>query len=370
MSKEDEYYNYIAFYRGIPVYVGKGVGKRWVHTINGQSGSELINDFYFRAKYLNDMPLDTYIVKRFKTDAQALKGERVLINKYLPYCNKCAGRFHSDNEEICEKISEVSKILGMDKPEALESKFDFRFLFTPKGLLCRNVNLNKNSPFEYAEEEYHIRVKSKLFKFFPENLLQFMENDRTTWGSLLTSLHTKPLYFNENTLNRGVMFDGLDVDINWKVTALLGGSFDFAEKFGFTFDRYDIEKFIHQSTVVENHVVDYKTHLDKQKSIQEKKERQERLKEEKAKQASELREKAMNNPNIKLRTKHSDIRVKISDEIESYVKGLGFDYTGCGKWLNLSTSTKPYLSISAMSRYVRISQDEFLLLNLNSFRKR
>ena len=48
MSEKNKYYNYVSFYRGIPVYVGKGLDKRWEHTVNGQSGSELINDFYFR----------------------------------------------------------------------------------------------------------------------------------------------------------------------------------------------------------------------------------------------------------------------------------------------------------------------------------
>ena len=38
VSKEKEYYNYIAFYRGIPVYVGKGKGSRWFHTLSGKSG--------------------------------------------------------------------------------------------------------------------------------------------------------------------------------------------------------------------------------------------------------------------------------------------------------------------------------------------
>lgn len=369
MEKENKYYNYVSFYRGIPVYVGKGVDKRWVHTINGQSGSELINDFYFRAKYLNDMPLDTYIVKRFKTDDQALKGERALINKYLPYCNKCSGRFHETGNVIFDKIVDVSKRLDFDKPEDLYSKFDFRFLFTPKGLLCKNVTLSKNSPFEYAREEYHIRVKKELFPFFPENLLQFMKNDPSLWGTLLTSIHTKPLYFSENTIERGVLFDGLNVSVEWKIDALITGSFDFAEEFGFTFDNYDIGKLRYKMHLMDNHVKDYLNHQKRIVRELQNKEMKQKLKEAKVREEERLREMAKLDGNVRLSPKHDDIRVKLSDKVSSYVEDLGFTFTGCGTWLNLSTTTKPYLSISAMSRYKMFKEDDFLLLNLNRFKK-
>jgi len=39
-----KFYTYMSYYRGIPVYVGKGSDKRWKHTISGASGSELLND--------------------------------------------------------------------------------------------------------------------------------------------------------------------------------------------------------------------------------------------------------------------------------------------------------------------------------------
>lgn len=45
MATELKYYNYVSFYRGIPVYVGKGSGDRWKHTLYGQSSSEMLNDF-------------------------------------------------------------------------------------------------------------------------------------------------------------------------------------------------------------------------------------------------------------------------------------------------------------------------------------
>ena len=37
MSEKNKYYNYVSFYRGIPVYVGKGLDKRWENnTLNGE----------------------------------------------------------------------------------------------------------------------------------------------------------------------------------------------------------------------------------------------------------------------------------------------------------------------------------------------
>ena len=91
MSENRKYYNYVSFYRGIVVYVGKGVGDRWKHTYGGTSNNVSINDFHFRYKYFNDMPLETKIVKTFTSEEEAFKNESVLINRYLPLCNMCAG---------------------------------------------------------------------------------------------------------------------------------------------------------------------------------------------------------------------------------------------------------------------------------------
>lgn len=190
MGKRDDgnkdYYVYNVFYRGILVYVGKGTGKRWKHVAYGRSNSELINDFYFRNKYLNDMNLDIRIHKYFSTDLQAKEEEKKQINKHKPFCNKVAGREHSEKYTFKGKLEEVAKEEGYDVPEVLWSKFDFSFLFTPKGLLCKKVHLSKNSIFEYTGEEYHIRIKSQVFKYFPEYLLRFLnfdnESDAEYWN--------------------------------------------------------------------------------------------------------------------------------------------------------------------------------------------
>ena len=46
MSENRKYYNYVSFYRGIVVYVGKGVGDRWKHTYGGTSNSYKHEDVY------------------------------------------------------------------------------------------------------------------------------------------------------------------------------------------------------------------------------------------------------------------------------------------------------------------------------------
>jgi hypothetical protein len=73
MSKNANYYNYISFYRGIPVYIGKGKGERLSHTVSGRSENNSINEFYFRCKLLGDMPLDTYKIKNFNKEDLAYK---------------------------------------------------------------------------------------------------------------------------------------------------------------------------------------------------------------------------------------------------------------------------------------------------------
>ena len=356
-SEEKKFYNYVSFYRGIPVYVGKGIGKRWIHTVNGKSGSELINDFHFRYKYLDDMPLDTYIVKSYPTDDDALKGERNLIEKYLPYCNKCSGRFHLDEYDFYPKLVGVCRDYGFSRPELLDSKFDFRFLFTPKGLFCKKIQLSDNSPFEYATEPYHIKVKSSLYKEFPEYFLQFMCHKRDEDGISLSSYHTKRLFVALFEMGNFDLFSGLDVDLEWKVNALQGGSLDFAKNFGFTYNGFDIEYFKHKNTIADSHIKTYTEHLKIVEEVRVKKERKLQKRESARLLLEEKRE-------------LSDfIAIKVSDKVLDHAKTTGFDFSGFGQWLNMSVDVKPYRSISRVGSFKVISEDDFLLANLNKFKK-
>ena len=372
MSEKNKYYNYVSFYRGIPVYVGKGLDKRWEHTVNGQSGSELINDFYFRYKYFNDMPLDTYIVKRYKTNEQAIKGEKRLINKYLPYCNKCSGREHASDYDFYKKLERVSLENGFDSPEVLYSKFDFRFLFTPKGLLCTRTDLAENSPFERTDEAYHIKVKSSLYVHFPEYFLQFMEHDSETHGYFLSSFHSKPLFLRMFEMGDKSLFGSLKVDIDWKVDALTRGSFDFAEEFGFTYDNFKLDKFKYEQTVMESHVVAYTKHLEYLKTIQQREELKAKRKLEK--QEERERKKALaiadESQNTKIGVEYDNIRVKVSGKVLEYAESVGFDISGEGEWLNLSRQIKPFRSISRLLKYKPISEEDFLISNLGWFKKK
>lgn len=380
MSDKNKYYNYVSFYRGIPVYVGKGLDKRWEHTVNGQSGSELINDFYFRYKYLNDMPLDTYIVKRYKTNEQAIKDEKRLINKYLPYCNKCSGREHTSDYDFYKKLEQVSIQNGFGTPEVLYSKFDFRFLFTPKGLFCTRTDLAENSPFERTGEPYHIKVKRNLYTHFPEYFLQFMEHDSETHGYFLSSFHSKPLFLRMFEMGNKSMFGSLKVDLNWKVDALTRGSFDFAEEFGFTYDNFKLDKFKYEQTLMEAHVIDYTKHLEFLKAVQQREEL--KVKRKLEKQEERQRKKALVvtetvqkteitvKHNTKITVKHDSLRVKVSDRVIEHVESLGFEVSGKGEWLNLSTEIKPFRSISRLSKYKPISEENFLIHNLYDFKKK
>lgn len=362
MRDDLQYYNYVAFYRGIPVYVGKGSGDRWKHTIYGQSGSEMLNDFFFRKRYLNDMPLDTYIVKHYKTDAEALKGEKKLIEKYKPYCNKCSGRYHSADYSFEGKLNELCKKEGYSEPEILESKFDFRFLFTPLGLLCRNVVLNSESPFEYAERNYHIRIKRDLFKHFPEFFLQFMTHDYGTGGENLTAFHTKNVYTNQYELCKFYVFKDHKYGKDWEVEAITGKSFDFAEEFGFKFKGVNFERYQYYHSLKEEHVVLFKKH---QISV-EIKERNKRFKAEKD---AELALKNMGEEIcINKRFGSNNIRVKATNDVLVKLDEAGFDILGHGSYINLSTTVKPFRSINVMSNYKLVKEVDFLSANLKGLK--
>lgn len=222
-----KFYTYISYYRGIPVYVGKGSGKRWKHTIGGTSGSELLNEFYFRQKFFNDMPLETYTVGWYKDNETASKTERKLIAKYLPLCNKCAGKIHNVNWDLLDKIGDYCKSMGFESPEQLESKFDFRFLFTPKGLLCKSVKLSENSPFEYGDQEYFIKIKKDFYICFPEYALQYISMTEEVNGEMFTSFTSKRILL--GIAERGLTqpLSHVTDDLDWLVAAYKGGSFSF-----------------------------------------------------------------------------------------------------------------------------------------------
>ena len=379
MSKEKEYYNYVAFYRGIPVYVGKGKGDRWFHTVSGQSKSELINDFYFRSKYLKDMPLDTYKVAYFTTDKQASRNERKLIGEYLPYCNKCAGRDWTSEYSFSYKLYIVSKNLGFSAPEQLQSKFDFRFLFTPKGLLCRTIELSETSPFERAEEDYHIRVKKKLFIHFPEYALQFANFVPEMVNlNMLDMGGSKRKVINDVERCRDV-FSHVTDDMDWILGALNGGSLDFAENFGFNKNGFNHVNHCYFKTNQSSHVEAYKKHqyevLKQERKVNhEKKKKQDtvgsvlNLLKGKGKIVDEEYINK-NNPNRLLTMLTSNgVRVRNKSENLEYLRSFGFDMKFVSTWINIHKQDIPNTTIFINSKYVPLKGlDDLKLLDLSEF---
>lgn len=365
-----KYYNYVSFYRGIPVYVGKGSGNRWHHTLEGKSSSDLINDFHFRYKYFNDMPLDTYVVKRFSTDLQASRNERKLIGKYLPYCNKCSGRTHSTDYDFREKLIDLCTKLGYSKPETLHSKFDFRLLFTPKGLLCSYERLNENSPFEEAREPYHFRIKAELYKYFPEYLLHFIENDPETHGTLLSSFNTKAIYFQMFRLGHHEVYRG--VDKNWKVSAIFGGSFNFVSEFGLCDDNsLSPDEFLFNNYDHKHHYDDYAKHTKKTQSdeIAKKRKLDHNARKEAELMAAKL--KATNDPTggSDLKPPSERIRVKNSEGVQGKLRKYGYSGELKGKWVYLCCKNGVSTGFMALSEYKLMKEDDFLITRLASFIK-
>ena len=224
------FYNYISYYRGLPVYVGKGSDFRWKHTICGGSGSELLNEFYFRHKFFNDMPLETHIVKYFKDNKSASVGEKKLISKLKPICNKCSGREHTVDNVMLKNIGDFCTIIGFDSPESLESKYDFRFLFTPKGLLCKKIELSENSPFEYGDQEYFVKIRKDFYIHFPEYALQYINITEPVNSEMFTSFTSKRILLNSVEMGLTSPLSHVSDNLDWLVSAYTGESFSFSDE--------------------------------------------------------------------------------------------------------------------------------------------
>ena len=252
-------YTYVAYYRGIPVYIGKGTGDRLMHTNSGKSTNELLNEFHFRRMFLDDMPLIVHKVSKHRSDTDALAHEKTLIEKYLPYCNKCAGREHEDSYKFRGKLMQLCFDLGYSQPEKLDSKFDFRFLMTPKGLYCKGVYLGKRSPFEYAFNKYHIRLKQNLLVNFPEYSLQFAGVPEDFHSNLASSTGYG-FFYKKFIETGGNPFDYLGVSDDWIENAYNIGGFN---KYFLPESKYkikytlDIEKHKYSKYGLDSHVLNY-----------------------------------------------------------------------------------------------------------------
>lgn len=241
VDKKDDrpYYVYNVFYRGILIYIGKGKGKRWKHVSNGRSANELINDFYFRNKYFSDTNLEVTISGKFKTDLQAKKEESRQIVEYKPLCNKVSGRGHTNEYIFKAKLEEVAAILGKNKPENIWSKFDFSFLFTPKGLICRDVKISGNSIFEYTGEDYYIRLKKICYKYFPEYFVRFADFDSDASTEFWTYFGIRNMYIQILEIGEEEFSEYGDLD--WHLKAINSEFFKYTKN---NSREFDLEKYL------------------------------------------------------------------------------------------------------------------------------
>lgn len=176
------------------------------------------------------MPLETYVLRAYKDNLSATKAEKILISKYLPLCNKCTGRNHSVDHDMLDKIGEFCTSLGFDLPESLESKFDFRFLFTPKGLLCKYVKLSENSPFEYGDQEYFIKIKKDFYICFPEYALQYMNMPEEVDGEMFNAFTSKRILLTTVEMGLSNPLSHVSDNLDWLVSAYTGESFSFSDE--------------------------------------------------------------------------------------------------------------------------------------------
>lgn len=374
MKEDNEYYNYIAFYRGIPVYIGKGKGGRSKHTQWGASGSREVNEFYFRSKLLGDMPLDTYVVKKFSSEKSAYKNEAKLIKKYLPYCNKSAKFDYTDEYSFRDKLHEVSKIRGFSEPEILISTLDFRFLFTPKGLLCKKAELSDNSPFEYTGEENHIRIKKSLYIEFPEFGLQFCDYN-VDCAIEYFMINTKQKVIRD--LEKGIdLYRGVSNCRKWAIKTLEAGSFDFITEFGYEKVEINYPNLSYFLTIQESHIHVYEKYMQDIKKQNRKNMQQER-------RAKELAE-SLINKGLALSKDEETYVINNAKRVEEIIKGvrfkfkandksntalhkLGSAFHSKGGWVNLTRGNPPKESFCSYKEYKTIKPEEFFLLNLSDY---
>ena len=91
-------------------------------------------------------------------------------------------------------------------------------LFTPKGLLCMKTPISENSVFERAEEDYHIRIKEKYYKHFPEYLLCFLNFDTTADAEFWAFFGVRNTYI--QMLENGACEITDYGDLDWHIQAL------------------------------------------------------------------------------------------------------------------------------------------------------
>lgn len=83
----DKYYVYKVFVNDEIIYVGKGKGKRYEHTLSGCSHNDKLNEFYFRNKLLGEEKPYTEVFPMFDEE-MAIAAEHMLILIHDPVCNK------------------------------------------------------------------------------------------------------------------------------------------------------------------------------------------------------------------------------------------------------------------------------------------
>lgn len=259
------------------------------------------------------------------------------------------------------------------------SKFDFRFLFTPFGLFCTSVNLSENSPFEYADKQYHIRIKKDLLTEFPENFLQYMRHDSDLSGEFISSFHNKPLALCTAESGDISMFKDLNVSIDWMVSALCGESLNFADEFGFEFRELNVEKFRYINTVMDSHVKLYAKHKEIIRKKELSKERSKAKREKKKLQKLNATNGSVSNSDDGSKSEHINLTlknpkldffsVKVDSDTIEFSTRSGIKVSGFGDWLNISVDVKPFRSLGSLSRYPTITKEKFLSLDLHRYKK-
>lgn len=99
---ENEYVVYLAYHKGLLIYIGSGLKSRCQHVNSGSSHNTLLNELKFR---VGDIP--TKIIYKASSKIDATKKEAELIEMCKPICNKQFGAKH----QIDSLASQLIKLL-------------------------------------------------------------------------------------------------------------------------------------------------------------------------------------------------------------------------------------------------------------------
>ncbi len=155
-----KHYVYIAKQGNKVVYVGKGSGTRYKHTINGNSQNIGVNRYYFKAELLGEKPLTVTIPSFFEEERDALDEENKVIEATKPECNITLLPYHEQFPIIYQDKNIFDVYEDRFLMETLLKNVEFLYGYK----LYDNKEYISAEEFENGVRSLHTRTYRKGYK--------------------------------------------------------------------------------------------------------------------------------------------------------------------------------------------------------------